>query len=215
MEGSRHVVCSQNHDQTGNRMMGDRLSTLVDFESLKLAAGAVLLSPFLPLLFMGEEYGETAPFLYFVDHSDPDLVQAVREGRKEEFAAFGWREEPPDPQSEETFARCRLVQCQHESGRHKTLHAFYGELIRLRKSVPALADLSKKNVEVTAFEAEGVILVRRGGEVVIVFNFAEEARVLPLPGEAWRKVLDSAEERWEGAGSGEGLGPRSVAVFVR
>jgi maltooligosyltrehalose trehalohydrolase len=215
MAGSRHVVCSQNHDQTGNRMMGDRLSTLVDYESLKLAAGAVLLSPFLPLLFMGEEYGETAPFLYFVDHSDPDLVRAVREGRKEEFAAFGWREEPPDPQSEETFARCRLVQCQHESSRHKTLHAFYGELIRLRKSVPALANLSKKDVEVTAFEAEGVIVVRRGGEVVIFYNFAEEARQVPLPGEAWRKVLDSAEERWEGAGSGEGLGRRSVVVFVR
>jgi maltooligosyltrehalose trehalohydrolase len=199
-------------------MLGDRLSTLVDFESLKLAAGAVLLSPFLPLLFMGEEYGETAPFLYFIDHSDPDLVQAVREGRKEEFGAFGWREEPLDPQSEETFARCRLIQCRHESGRHKALHAFYGELIQLRKSVPALANLSKQDVEVTVFEAEQVILMRRRSgesEALAVFNFSAEAQVLPLPAEAWRKVLDSAEERWEGAGSGEGLGARSVTLFVR
>ncbi len=80
------VVCSQNHDQVGNRMLGDRLSRLVPFESLKLAAGVVLTSPFVPLLFMGEEYGETAPFQYFVSHGDPDLVEAVRQGRREEFA---------------------------------------------------------------------------------------------------------------------------------
>src|SRR5215210_1614096 len=147
IEAARHVVCIQNHDQTGNRMLGERIASLVDFESLKLAAGALLLSPFVPLLFMGEEWGETAPFLYFVDHSGPDLIEAVRAGRKEEFAAFGWREEPPDPQSEETFERCRLVQCQHESGRHAALHGFYKELIRLRKSVPALAHLSKEGVE--------------------------------------------------------------------
>ena len=82
------MVCAQNHDQIGNRAQGDRLSALVDFESLKLAAGAVLFSPFLPLLFMGEEYGETAPFLYFTSHSDPPSSDAVRRGRKEEFAAF-------------------------------------------------------------------------------------------------------------------------------
>ncbi|MFL6234533.1 MAG: DUF3459 domain-containing protein [Thermoanaerobaculia bacterium] len=210
MEGHRHVVCSQNHDQTGNRMLGERLSALVDFESLKLAAGAVILSPFLPLLFMGEEYGETAPFLYFVSHSDPELIRAVREGRAEEFAAFGWREEPPDPQAQETFERSRLNQDLMEEGRHATLHAFYKELIRLRKSLPALARLSKAEVEVTPFEEEKVILVRRGGEVVIAFNFAQEARRVPLPEGRWEKVLDSADERW----GGEGMGGRSVAVFV-
>ena len=88
------VVFSQNHDQVGNRMLGERLSSLVDFESLKLAAGVVLLSPFIPLLFMGEEYGETAPFLYFISHSDPALIEAVRKGRKEEFKEFTWVEDP-------------------------------------------------------------------------------------------------------------------------
>ncbi|HEY5542871.1 MAG TPA: hypothetical protein VIM04_06415, partial [Candidatus Binatia bacterium] len=82
-----------NHDQVGNRMLGERLSQLVSFEALKLAAGAVILSPFIPLLFMGEEYGEEAPFQYFISHSDPQLVDAVRDGRRQEFAAFSWQGE--------------------------------------------------------------------------------------------------------------------------
>lgn len=210
LHGSRHVVCIQNHDQTGNRMLGERIASLVDFESRKLAAGAVILSPFLPLLFMGEEYGETAPFLYFVSHSDEDLIAAVRKGRGEEFAAFGWKEEPPDPQAEETFERSRLDHRLREEGEHAALQAFYKELIRLRKTVPALADLRKENVEVRV--EDGVIVVRRGGGAVVAFNFAEEERAVDLPGE---KVLDSVDERWGGPGSGERLAPRSVALFVR
>src|SRR5437667_2761407 len=100
---SHFVVCSQNHDQVGNRATGQRLSALVDFESQKLAAGATLLSPFVPLLFMGEEYSETAPFQYFTSHLDASLVEAVRRGRREEFAAFGWEGTVPDPQDEGTF----------------------------------------------------------------------------------------------------------------
>src|SRR5690606_5683570 len=101
------VVCSQNHDQIGNRMLGERLITLTDFASAKLAAATVILSPFVPLLFMGEEYGETAPFLYFTSHGDENLVQAVREGRKAEFAEFARHAEPPDPQSRATFEQSR------------------------------------------------------------------------------------------------------------
>jgi maltooligosyltrehalose trehalohydrolase len=103
------VVFAQNHDQVGNRLGGERLSRLVSFEALKLAAGVTLLSPGLPLLFMGEEFGDTAPFLYFVSHGDPDLIEAVRRGRQEEFAAFGWPEAPPDPQAEETFMHCKIA----------------------------------------------------------------------------------------------------------
>ena len=97
------VVFSQNHDQVGNRAMGDRLSSTLSLEKLKLAAGTVILSPCIPLFFMGEEYGETAPFLYFVSHNDETLIDAVRKGRQREFASFSWKGEPPDPQSEETF----------------------------------------------------------------------------------------------------------------
>ena len=133
------IVCAQNHDQVGNRMLGERLSTLVDFEALKLAAGAVLLSPYIPLLFMGEEYGETAPFLYFIDHGDADLVAAVREGRKREFAAFQTLGEPPDAASTDTFHRSKLHWEQRVEGQHGTLWRFYQTLMQLRRGIPALA----------------------------------------------------------------------------
>ena len=98
------VVFSQNHDQIGNRMRGDRLTTNVSYETLKLLAGLVLLSPSVPMLFMGEEYGESQPFQYFVSHTDPDLVEAVRQGRSREFADFQREGQTvPDPQSEATF----------------------------------------------------------------------------------------------------------------
>ena len=108
MPAQQFVVFAQNHDQVGNRMFGERLSQLVSLEALKLAASAVLLSPFIPLLFMGEEYGEVAPFQYFISHLDPQLVDAVRRGRREEFAAFAWQGEPPDPQDIATFQRAKL-----------------------------------------------------------------------------------------------------------
>ena len=106
---SQFIVFSQNHDQVGNRADGERLSTQLSLDALKAAAALVLLSPNIPLLFMGEEYGERAPFLYFIDHSDPGLVEAVRKGRREEFAPFGWREEDiPDPYAVSTFERSRV-----------------------------------------------------------------------------------------------------------
>ena len=104
----RFVVFAQNHDQVGNRPVGDRLSQLVSIDRLKLLAGTVLLSPFLPMLFMGEEYGESAPFQYFVSHEDRALSEAVHRGRKEEFARFGWLGDIPDPQAETTFLDCKL-----------------------------------------------------------------------------------------------------------
>jgi maltooligosyltrehalose trehalohydrolase len=125
------VICSQNHDQIGNRMIGDRLTALTDFERLKVAAAVVLLSPFVPLLFMGEEYAETQPFPYFIDHSDPKLIAAVRKGRKEEFASFTWKGEPPDPASEETFASARILR--PRDGNHAAMRNFYKRLLALRK----------------------------------------------------------------------------------
>ena len=88
--GSQFVACNQNHDQIGNRMLGERLTEVVNFEAVKLAAGALLLSPYIPLLFMGQEYGESAPFLYFVSHGDADLAVAVSEGRKKRICRFSW-----------------------------------------------------------------------------------------------------------------------------
>src|SRR5205823_2004810 len=104
----KFIVYAQNHDQVGNRMMGERLGQLVSLEAYKLASSVTLLSPFVPLLFMGDEYGETAPFQYFVSHTDPRLIEAVRHGRKAEFSSFKWTGEPPDPQDEQTFERSKL-----------------------------------------------------------------------------------------------------------
>jgi maltooligosyltrehalose trehalohydrolase len=201
----RFVVFAQNHDQVGNRMKSERLSQLVPFEGLKLAAGVVLLSPFLPLLFMGEEYGEKAPFAYFVSHSEPALIEAVRRGRREEFASFEWPGEMPDPQDEATFLSAKLDNSLRGEGWHRTLLAFYQELIRLRKETPALARLNKQTMEVRGFE-DKILLIQRwseGNEAGLVFNLSQDQSsvTISIPAGRWHKRLDSAEERWWGKGS--------------
>jgi maltooligosyltrehalose trehalohydrolase len=201
----KFVVYAQNHDQIGNRMVGDRLSQLVSFEKFKLAEAITLLSPFIPLMFMGDEYGETAPFQYFVSHSEPGLVEAVRRGRKEEFSAFGWTEEPPDPQDVATFRRSKLDHVLREQSVHSVLLDFHKELIRLRKSLPALACLSKETMDVIALESEQTLIVRRwntDNEVLTLFNFNEKPfeLITRIPGNRWRKVLDSSDRRWGGKG---------------
>ncbi len=203
---SRFLIFAQNHDQVGNRLYGERLSALVSFEALKLAAAVVLLSPNIPLLFMGEEYGETAPFQYFVSHGDADLIEAVRAGRKTEFAGFVWEGEPPDPQDEETFRRARLNPELRRAGKHRGLYEFYQELIRLRREHPALAHLSKDTLAAISFEPQKILLVRRwfeGAETCALFHFgwSPVTVALPMPPGLWGKLLDSGEERWYGAGS--------------
>jgi len=132
------VVCVQNHDQIGNRALGERLTQLVSPPGQRLAAALLLLSPYVPLLFMGEEYGETNPFLYFVSHGDPDLVEAVRKGRREEFASFTWTGEVPDPQAEETFRRSKLDRARLAEPAHQARLALYRDLLELRRTLPAL-----------------------------------------------------------------------------
>ena len=202
----RFVVGAQNHDQVGNRMMGERLSQLVSFEALKLAAGIVLLSPYIPLIFMGEEYGETNPFHYFISHSDPRLIEAVRQGRKEEFAAFGWVGEPPDPQNEATFINSKLNHELRDKEQYNTLLRFYRKLIRLRKGIHPLNTLSKDSLEVMGFDTQNILLLRRwtdDEQIAAVFNLSKGERDVnvSLPQGRWRKILDSAEERWDGPGS--------------
>lgn len=219
----RFVVFDQNHDQVGNRLRGERLSQLVSFEGLKVAIGAVLLSPFVPLLFMGEEYGETAPFKYFVSHSDPTLIEAVRNGRQEEFAAFDWVGQVPDPQDGKTFQSCKLNHDLKRVGEHRVLYEFVQELIRLRKELPALSRDHDGEIEAVAFEREKLLWVRRFGNVhqaVMIFNFSDNAvaAVLPFPRGEFRKVMDSVDKRWHGKGcmcpellETEGNVPLSVA----
>jgi maltooligosyltrehalose trehalohydrolase len=200
------VVFAQNHDQVGNRMRGERLAALVCLERTKLAAGIVLLSPFIPLMFMGEEYGETAPFPYFISHSDPDLIEAVRRGRRDEFAAFGWSDEPPDPQDEETFLRAKLNHSLRRKGHHRMLLELHRELLQLRKGIPALGRLSKDDMEVSDYERDNALTIRRCSgtdEAIAIFHFGKSPTSIriPFPKGKWRKRLDSADERWHGPGS--------------
>jgi len=200
------IVFSQNHDQTGNRAFGERLSRLVSFEALKLAAGVVFFSPYIPLLFMGEEYGEDAPFLYFVSHSDPDLVEAVRKGRREEFQTFTWNREPPDPQDERTFRASKLQWEKRKGGRHKILLNFYIYLISLRKKLPSLMKPDKENLDVHAFEQEKVLWMQRWNgkdRVFCVFNFNPHDVTMPLkfPEGKWKRIVDSSDVHWHGPGT--------------
>jgi maltooligosyltrehalose trehalohydrolase len=197
----RFVVYAQNHDQIGNRRAGDRLSQSLSFGQLKLAAGIVLLSPYIPLLFMGEEYGERAPFEYFVSHGDPALAEAVRRGRKGEFARFGWTGDIPDPQSEVTFLGSKLNWDLQTVGQHRILWHFYQELLRIRRTVPPLAELDKNAMEVTCFADGKVLLVRRwkgSSQLLMVCHFCRVPTelLLPIPPGRWHRTLDSAEERW-------------------
>lgn len=198
----RLVAFSQNHDQIGNRMFGERLTRLVSFESLKLAAGSVLLSPFTPLIFMGEEYGETAPFQYFVSHSDPDLIEAVQKGRQEEFAEFRWSGKPPDPQAVETFRRSKLQENLRLKGEHEVLWRFYRELLRLRREFIA----SARTVEVLSYYEGKLVLIQlrsNARTAVVLFHFDRMGHnvTLPWPSGTWLKEMDSAEKRWCGNGS--------------
>ena len=209
MPSVKFVVYAQNHDQIGNRLQGERLSHLVSFESLKLAAGIVLLSPFIPLLFMGDEYGELSAFQYFVSHSDPRLIGAVREGRKEEFSKFKWNGEPPDPQDEQTFLRSKLQHQLKDQPQHRAMLEFHHELIRLRTSIPALRCLRKDKMDVVSFEEHRVLSVRRwdgSSEALTLFSFGDggngNTQTIPIfPSGKWLKRLDSHDPRWFGPGA--------------
>jgi maltooligosyltrehalose trehalohydrolase len=228
-KGSNYVVCTQNHDQIGNRALGERLSSLVNFESLKLAAGANLLSPFVPLLFMGEEYGETAPFLYFTSHGDLNLVAAVRRGRAEEFRAFRWKGQIPDPQAESTFANSRLNKKLPQEEPHRTLMRFYQMLLRFRREYRLGQTGTPSSTECAESKALLVSQTASTSQLAILFNFGDAPAGVDsgiLQG-SWEKKIDSSEPEWLGPGTALPskigisapsvlkLRPRSFAVFAR
>ncbi|WP_018479146.1 malto-oligosyltrehalose trehalohydrolase [Pontibacter roseus] len=200
------VVCSQNHDQVGNRMLGERLTQLVSFDMLKVVAGMVLLSPYTPMLFMGEEYGEENPFLYFVSHTDKELAEAVRKGRKEEFSAFAWQGEAPDPQAEETFIQSRLTRSYEHNEQHRQLREFYKDLIQLRKTALAKTDKQRPHVEVNK-DSQVLHLIHSGGDpyTYCLFNISDQPQttILNTQVEAhWKLLLQSSDARYGGTGMG-------------
>jgi len=200
------VVYAQNHDQVGNRQGGERLSALVPFEALKVAAAAVIFSPFIPMLFMGEEFGEESPFLYFMSFSDNKLIENVRQGRKNEFKAFGWKGEPADPYDQATFQRCKLRWDVLNVPAHKTLFLFYQHIISLRKNIPALSCRKFDDfLDVKVFEEQKMLKIlrrQRASEIKIILNFSHSANSLAWNhlSESWKLILDTSDQLWLGPG---------------
>ena len=212
LDGSRFLGYAQNHDQVGNRARGERLSHLLDQRRLKIAAALVLTSPFVPLLFQGEEWAASSPFLYFTDHREPELARAVREGRRREFAAFGWKpEEIPDPQDPDTFARSKLDWSEIHREGHADLLAWHRQLIRLRRSERALHAGPLDSVQVVFDETERWLSFTRPPFGIAV-NLGASARMVPLPMRARTLVLasDPAVALRDG---GVWLPPDSVAIL--
>ena len=201
LPGERFVICVQNHDQVGNRAQGDRLSTVVSFEATKLAAALMFAAPAVPLLFMGEEYGETAPFQFFTSFLDRDLAEAVRAGRTAEFKRFAWEGAIPDPGDPATFVRSRLSHQLANAPRHRELRQFYQHWLALRRSHRALGARGKART-VADLDAAGVVLtlVREadsGPGVRLVANLTADVRAFKPPA-GWRVLLDSEDVRFAG-----------------
>lgn len=182
------VVCSQNHDQVGNRPQGDRLSALVGRDQLKAVAALTLLSPFTPLLFQGEEWGARTPFLYFTDHRDAALARAVTEGRRREHHGRGWQGEVPDPQAPESFQRSKLQWAELKEPGHADLLQWHRDLIALRRRnrLRALETAAEVRCDPAA-----LWLRLETGDVAALFNFWDRPQMLPMPEGAWEVILDS------------------------
>lgn len=202
-EGHQFVVFSQNHDQVGNRMLGDRSSELFSFELQKLLASSVILSPYLPMLFMGEEWSEQNRFQYFVSHTDAELAEAVRKGRKEEFAAFHEAGEAPDPMAVETFSNSKLQWHLIGLEPHATMLRFYKKLIQIRKVEPALKNISRKNISVEFSMENNTLMLHRWQEnnhILCFLNFSAKPVKTKffLDKTGWQPVLNSASPVWKG-----------------
>jgi maltooligosyltrehalose trehalohydrolase len=171
----------QNHDQVGNRAVGDRLSQIAGFDRAMVAAAIVMMSPFVPMIFQGEEWAASSPFQYFADHHDPALAKVVTEGRCKEFEAFGWDPKTiPDPEKRETFLRSKLKWDEASQGNHARMKAWYRDLIRLRRSTPSLNNGEPGNVRVKFDENERWLVLQRG-EVLTLCNLGGNDHEFAVP----------------------------------
>jgi maltooligosyltrehalose trehalohydrolase len=207
----RFVGFIQNHDQVGNRAVGDRLSESVGIDRAKIAAAIVLLGPFVPLLFQGEEWAASTPFQYFADHDDPAMARMVSEGRKREFAAFGWNPDSiPDPEKPETFQRSKLLWSEVTQPEHAEMLDWYRQLIQLRHSTPSLNDGEPGNTRVTYDQAEMWFTMQRGS-IRVFCNLDKSERSFPVNAGA-RLILASRSSR-SVKGESLTLPPDAVAVI--
>jgi maltooligosyltrehalose trehalohydrolase len=194
LSGHRFVGCLQNHDQVGNRALGERISHLLSPGRQRIGAALVLTAPFIPMLFQGQEWAATTPFLYFTDHRDPELGEAVKNGRQAEFAAFGWRpDDIPDPQAAETFRRCVLDWRELPREPHRQTVDWHRSLIKLRRRSAPLHNGRMERTEVRFDEAAGWLTMMRG-TVLVACNLADASRHVPWPRPGERRVLLASGE---------------------
>jgi maltooligosyltrehalose trehalohydrolase len=190
LEQHRFLGYIQNHDQVGNRAVGDRLGEIVGFHRAKVAAAVVLLSPFIPMIFQGEEWAASSPFQYFADHEDPEMARLVREGRKREFAPFGWAlESIPNPEARETFERSKLKWDETDHGEHAEMLEWYRELIRLRRRTRSLNAAEPGQTSVT-YDEQGKTVSMVRGSVALYCNLGEREWSFGLPSDG--KVILSS-----------------------
>lgn len=203
----------QNHDQIGNRAQGERISHLVGINLARVAAALVLTSPFVPMIFQGEEWGASTPFLYFTDYQDPELGRAVSQGRQREFTPFGWDpEEVPDPQDPETFGKSQLSWDEPDHEPHASIHEWYRQLIRLRRQIPDLAAGPLDRVSARADESGRGLIIHRGS-VTILANFSDRPQTFDVPhDQAMDLLLSSSPETLFKNGRVQ-LAPESAAIL--
>ncbi len=215
--GQRFVAFIQNHDQVANTAQGFRLSGLISTEECKLAAMLLLCAPFLPLLFMGEEFAETAPFLYFTSHGDRALARAVSEGRRKEFADFAGTSEFADPQAVETFEKSRINWTLLEQARHGEILSFYRDLIALRKRNPCLANCRKDLTAVVINEDARLLRLERddpaGSKAVLLCNLSMSAAEFFLDGR-WQLAASTGPSPSQISQSSLMIGGRSGALYL-
>ncbi|AGA29975.1 malto-oligosyltrehalose trehalohydrolase [Singulisphaera acidiphila] len=201
--GDRFLAFTQNHDQVGNRLKSDRYASMLAPSAVRLAAGILLLAPRLPLIFMGEEYGETRPFPFFCDFQDPGLIEMIREGRKAEFSYFGWEAEILDPFATSTRDSA-VLSWFWESGQRLGLRLLYRDLLRLRRELPTLADFSPARTRLIGDDAANSVLsVRRGGshqELRIALNLSPNVQQLTEDWQNKPPFFRSEIERYGGPG---------------
>jgi maltooligosyltrehalose trehalohydrolase len=211
LSGHRFIGFVQNHDQVGNRAQGERVSHEAGVGRAKIAAALVLTAPFVPMLFQGEEFGASAPFLYFTDYDDPELGRMISEGRKKEFVAFGWApDQIPDPQDEQTFLQSKLNWAEMTEQPHRCLLQWYKDLITLRRNQSKLSDgnLSAVNVR---FDEDAQWLVLERGTLRVACNLGQ-APVDVEVGDGSR-ILLASDDSIALSGTNLKLGPDSVAVM--
>ena len=181
LSAHRFIGFIQNHDQVGNRATGDRLEHIVGMDRAKVAAGIVMMAPFIPLIFEGEEFAASTPFQYFADHEDPEMAKSVLEGRKREFAAFGWDpDEIPDPEKLETFERSKLKWDEIDEGKHREMLDWFRQLITLRRHSASLNDGDIGHVKIL-FDEEKQWLTMDRGRIKVLFNLGSNPVELENP----------------------------------